>query len=80
MINIKPLQYGKKTAVIANIHGALKYDHINGNLFGEVAVFTESQEMCEVFAFKLDKEFTDTWQDDATVLPAALEKLEIEKA
>jgi hypothetical protein len=77
-LRIKPLPYGKRTAVKANINGTLKYDQINGNLFGSVAVFSESNELCEAFNFKLDKSFTDTWIDDSTVLPAALSILNIE--
>ena len=76
-IQIKPLQYGKKEAVKANIHGSLKYDHINGNLFVDVAVFTAEDELCEVFSVKLDKEFTDTWVEDSAILTKAIELLQL---
>lgn len=76
-VQIKPLQYGKKQAVKANVHGAMSYDAINGNLFVNVAVFTEADELCEVFSVKLDKEFTDTWVEDSAVLSKAIELLEL---
>lgn len=76
-VQIKPLAYGKKQAVKANVHGAMSYDAINGNLFVNVAVFTEADELCEVFSVKLDKEFTDTWVEDSAVLSKAIELLEL---
>lgn len=76
-LQIKPLAYGKKQAVKANIHGSLKYDHINGNLFVDVAVFTAEDELCEVFSVKLDKQFTDTWVEDSTILTKAIELLQL---
>ena len=76
-VQINPLAYGKKQAVKANIHGSLNYDHINGNLFVDVAVFTAEDELCEVFSVKLDKSFTDTWVNDADVLTKAIELLQL---
>lgn len=79
-IAIKPIQYGKRQAVKANIHGHVLYEPQNGIATGNIAIFDEEDKLVELFAYSLGKEFTDTWNDDKDILLSALAHHEIEVA